>query len=159
MESLRVPKHRAPVEVVWVDGVSQLFDVFLADSAPGHEGPERLSDLLGDEISFVPAFDHSDGPIWLNLANVVAVRAIPELDPLSDVETLPTEHEVEVTITTGAVFRGLISYVRPDEQSRLTDFLNDGRMFLRLLDGASVVFVNKRHVLRIVAPGWKRGAT
>jgi len=149
MESLRVPKHRAPVDIVWMDGASQSFQVFLADSAAGHRGPERLSDLLGGDSGFVPAFDQSNG----------AVRATPQLDPLTDVDTLPTEHDVEVTMSSGAVFRGLISYVRPDEQSRLTDFLNDGGPFIRLLDGASVVFVNKRHVLRVVAPEWKRGAT
>ena len=159
MESLRVPKHRAPVDIVWMDGASQSFQVFLADSAAGHRGPERLSDLLGGDSGFVPAFDQSNGPIWLNLNNIAAVRATPQLDPLTDVDTLPTEHDVEVTMSSGAVFRGLISYVRPDEQSRLTDFLNDGGPFIRLLDGASVVFVNKRHVLRVVAPEWKRGAT
>ena len=51
------------------------------------------------------------------------------------------------SITTA--LRGLVSYLRPPDRSRLVEFLNEPEPFFRLLEGASLVLVNKRHVVRV----------
>ena len=63
--------------------------------------------------------------------------------------SIPTEHEVEALLQDGTVLRGLVSYLRPAERSRLVDFLNEPPPFFRLLEGAGLVLVNKRHVLGV----------
>lgn len=154
MEELRVPKRTATVEVALFGGDERRLEVFLAESSPHHAGPERISDLFRNEEAFVPAFDPRTGRVsWLNTANVVSVRTQAKLDDDETGDALPTEYEVEVVLSTGVRLRALIGYVRPDEQARLTDYLNDGRPFFRLLDGDSLVFVNKRHVVCVTAEG------
>jgi hypothetical protein len=153
VESLRVEKRRAAVDVFLVDGTRRMFEFFLAASSGLHSGAERLSDLLSKRATFIPARDGSTGGItWLNTTNIVTVRATPDFDPQPDFPTLPTEHELEIHLAMGATVRGLVSYVRPEEYSRITDILNhDDQPFLRLLDDEKVVFVNKQHVVRVLS--------
>lgn len=154
MDSLRVPKRNASIEVVLFDGLQRNLEVFLADSSALHSGGERVADLLQVEGAFVPALDPSTGRVsWLNTANVVLVRTNAKNENDVESDALPTEHEVEVILSTGTRLRALVSYLRPDDQARLTDFLNDSKPFLRLLDGNSVIFVNKRHVVCVMADG------
>lgn len=157
---LRVPKRRTSVEFVALDGAMQRVDVFLAESASTHVGPERLSDLLRRAESFVPAAEVGSGlPVFLNLANVLLVRAPYEADAGEQEEhNLPTEHEVDVILSSGSSVRGLVSYLEPPERSRLSDHLNDPRPFLRLIDGTQLLFVNKRHIARVVPVGSGLGA-
>jgi hypothetical protein len=87
---------------------------------------------------------------FLNRSAISALRLDPALDEDVDEDvTIPTEHEVEVLLREGTALKGLVSYLRPSERSRLVDFLNEGPPFFRLLDGASLVLVNKRHVVRV----------
>jgi hypothetical protein len=154
MDSLRVPKRNASIEAVLFDGMQRNLEVFLADSSALHSGGERVADLLMVEGAFIPALDPATGRVsWLNTANVVLFRTSAKLESESDGDAIPTEHEVEVVLSTGVKLRALVSYVRPDDQARLTDFLNDAKPFLRLLDGEKVVFVNKRHVVCVMADG------
>ncbi len=153
MESLRILKRPVSIDATLLDGTRHRFEVFLGESSADHAGFERLSELLVRRETFIPAVDESNaGLTWLNTANVVLVRAPAAVDPTPDVETLPTEHEIELRLATGAKLKGIVSYVRPDAYSRITDFLNqDASPFLRLVDGETVVFVNKRHVISVSA--------
>lgn len=150
-----VPKRAVPVEVVDGDGTERKLLVFVAPSASGHDGPERVSDLLQGGLDFIPAVEQgSQAPVWLGRASLFLLRLDDALERGGAEEhTLPTEHELDVILSNGSVERGLVSYVLPAGRARLTDYLNDGLPFLRLLQAGAVVLVNKRHVVRVAPSG------
>jgi hypothetical protein len=147
MNELRVPKHRVAVEVLLPGGPPRRMALFLAEAAPDHAGPEVPLDLLNGHHEFVPAFDEAAAAMtFLRLAGVPAVRLARAFDADEDDLTLPTEHDVEVTLLDGRALGGLVSYVRPADRSRLVDLLNEPSRFFRLLQDDLVAYVNKRHV-------------
>jgi hypothetical protein len=151
MDDLRVPKRRVPAEVLLAGGGARRISLFLAEAAPGHVGPERPADLLNGANEFLPARDEEAGTMtFLNRAHLAVVRVdrTPGGDGADDL-TLPTEHEVEVLLQSGTTLRGLVSYLRPPEHSRLVDFLNDAAPFFRLIEERAIALVNKRHVSRV----------
>jgi hypothetical protein len=148
VDRLRIPKHRADVEVTDSDGQSRRFSVFLAERT-SHGGPERVCDLLNGPREFLPAIDcETDAMTFLARSCIVVARVA---GPLWDVDelNLPLEHEVEVVLSNGQALAGLVSYVLPSENSRVVDYLNDPAPFLALVEGERVALVNKRHVLRV----------
>lgn len=151
MDDLRVPKRRVAVEVVLPSGEARRVELFLAGAACHHAGPERPSDLLNGAADFVPALDQESGAMsFVNRSAVSLVRVAPALE--EDEEgalTLPTEHEVEVQLASGARLRGLVSFLRPPDHSRLVDFLNEPPPFFRLVEERAIALVNKRHVSRV----------
>jgi hypothetical protein len=152
METFRIPKQRATVDVVHVDGSTARVSVFLAQSAEAHDGAERLSELLEEPGDFLPAVDFSSETVqWLNRTGLALVRAAPSLDIQPDGHTIPHEEEVSVFLSNGLVVHGLVTYELPPHLSRLTDFLNDSRAFLRLIEGSQLAFINKRHITRVAA--------
>lgn len=155
MDELRVPKRRVAAEVLLPGGAGRRILLFLAEAAPAHAGPERPSDVLNGGDGFVPAFDEDAKVItFLNLGGLVVVRVARELEQgAGDGLTLPTEHEVEVLLESGGTLRGLVSYLRPPERSRLVDFLNEPAPFFPLIEGRAVALVNKRHVARVAPLG------
>jgi len=150
VDDLRVPKRRVPVEVVLPGGTARRVSVFLAEAAQGHEGPERLSDLLNGTSSFLPVVDGSGGVAFLHRVSIAIARVAPEVEPdAGGGFTIPTEHEVEVTLTDGARLSGLVSYVLPQESARLVDFLNGCEPFFRLLEREAVALVGRAHVAQV----------
>lgn len=151
MADLRVPKRRAAAEVLLPGGTSRRVVLFLAEAASHRAGPERPSDLLGGGDDFIPALDEGSGQMtFLNRAGLAAVRVDAALEAEPDeAPTIPTEHDVEVLLGDGTVLRGLVSYLRPPDHSRLVDFLNDPAPFFRLVEERAVALVNKRHVARV----------
>ncbi len=150
MDDLRVPKRRVPVEVVLPGGGSRRVTVFLAEAAAGHQGPERLSDLLNGGQEFIPAFDEEAQVMtFLHRRSVALARVAPEVEAdLDDEVTIPVEHDVVVTLAGGEELRGVVSYVRPPP-SRLLDFLNEPQPFFRLLAPGAAVLVSRQHVARV----------
>jgi hypothetical protein len=152
MEDLRVPKRRVSAEAILAGGAVRRITLFVADAASSHAGPERPGDLLNGGADFVPALDEDAGVMtFLNRTLVAAVR-LAAREPAEDGAdlTLPTEHAVEVVLDSGATLRGLVSYLRPPERSRLVDFLNEPEPFFHLLEDRAEVLVNKQHVARVV---------
>jgi hypothetical protein len=151
MDELRVPKRRIPVEVLLPGGGTAPMVLFLAEVAAGHAGGERPSDLLNGHDEFVPAFDEvGQAMSFLSRSAISALRLDAALDEaLEDDVSLPTEHDVEVRLSDGTVLRGLVTYLRPPDRSRLGDFLNEPPPFFRLREASSLVLVNKRHVVRV----------
>lgn len=152
MEDLRVPKRRVAAEVLLPGGAARRISLFLAEAASTHVGPERPSDLLNGGDDFVPALDEETGAMtFLNRAGLAAVRVARELEgDEADGLSLPTEHVVEILLESGAALRGLVSYLRPPDRSRLVDFLNEPEPFIRLIEERAIALVNKRHAARVV---------
>jgi hypothetical protein len=149
LESLSVPKRRVAAQLILPGGSSRNVAVFLAEAAPGYSGGERLSDLLNASgPQFIPALDAETNVMtFVHCENLALARVAAEHEPnIIDQFTIPTEHEVEVTLVDGQKLRGLITYVLPDAHSRLTDYLNNAPAFFPVLEGERVALVNKRHV-------------
>jgi hypothetical protein len=148
VDRLRIPKHRAEVEITGQDGQKRRFSVFLAENR-SRGGPERVCDLLNGAREFLPAIDCETEAMTFLVRSSIAVARVS--GPLWDVDevNLPIEHEVEVVLANGQVLSGLISYVLPHENSRVVDYLNDPAPFLALVEGERVALVNKRQVLRV----------
>lgn len=151
MNAFRVPKRRATLELVLLDGSVIPADVFLSERASLHHGPERVSDLLVADTLFLPALVHgSDSLTCFNTASISYVKTDAAAEPADDhAHTIPTEHEVDVHLNSGQLLRGLITYVLPVDHSRLSDYLNERHPFIRLLVDGQVLLVNKRHVCRV----------
>jgi hypothetical protein len=149
-DELKVPKRRAPVELVlpYGNGSRQVM-VFLAEFAGSHAGHERLSDLLNGPNEFLPAVDlTTDTMSFVGRAGIAAARCGKEWESnygLGEVE----EHEVQITLADGTALRGIVQFELPPDRSRLLDYLNDAQPFVRLDEGEKVALVNKRHIARV----------
>jgi hypothetical protein len=154
VQDLRVPKRRVAVEVVLPGGAVRRVAVFLAEAAPSHGGPERLSDVLNGSEEFIPAFDEeAQRMTFLARRAIALVRVAHEVEADEEDDlTIPTEHEVEITLADGGLLRGLVSYLRPGN-ARLVDFLNERAPFFRLLERDAATLVSRRHVARVALIG------
>ncbi len=150
MEDLRIPKRAVPVEVVLPGGEVRKVSIFLAEGAASHPGPERPSDLLNGSAPFIPAREDATGAMtFLHRASIAVARVAAGEEPADDSFTIPTEHEVEVTLTDGERLSGLVAYVAPEAHERLVDFLNRPEPFFRLLEPGGVALVGRAHVARV----------
>jgi len=152
MSDLAVPKRRVAVAVTLAGGLRRQVAVFLAEAVPGHAGSERLSDLLNGSSDFIPALETDSRVMtFLNRAAVMIAEAGADAERTgADELTIPTEHEVEVTLDNGRALRGHVTYVLPPDRGRLADFLNDGTLFLPLHADEGVLLVAKRHIARVM---------
>jgi hypothetical protein len=151
MTDLRIPKLKTQVDLVLEGGQRRAHHLFCSEFAPVHAGRERVSDLLNGEVDFLPAQDGETGTFFLlNRRHLVVAHLAAELERTPHEEhTIPTEFEVELSLTHGGPLTGLLVFVRPTESSRLVDFFNDPELFFRLHQGDTVALINKRHVVRL----------
>jgi hypothetical protein len=75
MEDLRIPKRQVPVEVVLPGGQSRRVSLFLAENAAGHEGPQRVSDLLNGHEPFYSLLER-EGVALVSRAHVARVAIV-----------------------------------------------------------------------------------
>lgn len=152
MDELRVPKRRVPIEIGLSGDQRRHVVVFLAEFASHHSGTERVSDLLNGDAEFFPAQDLDKKVMtFFNRTQILSVRVEASEEPSSaDSHTIPTEYEVELTLSDGTRVRGLVSYVLPPDRARVVDFLNEAPRFFRLLEAGKVALVNKHHVAQVV---------
>lgn len=122
--------------------------VFLAEPVPEYSGGERLSDLLNGNTLFIPALDEKTEAMTFVHTTSIALAWVDAAHEVRDEDqlTILTEHDVEVRMVDGQRLQGLITYVQPEDRSRLNDYLNDAPPFIRLIQGDRVALVNKRHV-------------
>jgi len=148
-DELRVPKRRVQVEVFLPGGAAREVTIFLAEYAPRHSGPERLSDLLNADDEFIPAVDVVTGTMtFLGRRSIAAARVARESE-LGEDPVQGEHHEVEITLTDGTALRGTLNVVLPTDRSRLLDYLNDAQPFVRLTEANKVALINKRHIARV----------
>src|SRR5689334_23065186 len=131
MSEFRIEKRRALAELTLTSGPTVRGSFFLAGSAAGHAGPERVADLLNGESGFFPfelaepAPADGSGPTFLcNRAHVVLVRLLEQttearLDPGYDVAT---ERRVRMLMSNGATLSGTVRVYRPMGRDRLSDY-------------------------------------
>jgi len=143
MPELKVPKSAVSVTLGLPTGSAEV-EVYLADYARDHLGPERLSDVLAAG-RFFPARREGrlelvsrDGLAW---ARVEDEEGSPELGAC--------EAAVEVTLLDGSTLRGLLRFVAPAGRGRPVDYLNQTEGFFPLYEGGAVTFVNSARVASV----------
>jgi hypothetical protein len=154
MSQLKLPKTRLAI-VLGLPGRSLCAEVFLADYAQGHAGPERVSDLLGGRDEFFPA-QEIDGPVRLVSRSALLWARIPAQAWDGHPVAGTVDEPVQVWLDDGSHLEGRVKGDAPQERSRLVDWLNDAPEFLALYEEGSVVLVNRRRVVavtRVPQPG------
>jgi hypothetical protein len=146
-EELRVPKRNVQVELLIPGGGARHVTVFLAEFAPTHSGPERLSDLLNAGDDFLPALDAATGvTTFIGRHTIAAARVAPEWEPADQPEG--ERHELEIVLTDGTAMRGSVSFAPTPGRTRVLDYLNEAQPFLRLAEPERVALIHKRHIAR-----------
>ena len=148
-DELKVPKRRVQVELLVPGSPARQVTVFLAEFAPTHTGPERLSDLLNAHDEFVPALDHASGNMTFFGRHAIAAARVGREWELGEESAPGQAHEVEIQLGDNTVLRGTVTFVLPHERTRLLDYLNDPQPFVRLAEKEHVALINKRHIVRV----------
>lgn len=146
-----MPKRAVQVELIRPGGARLDAEVYLAEFASGHLGGERLSEMLNGG-RFLPVRDRAQGKVLIITSRNIAVARVAlevEADDDAAAHTIPTEHEVRVTLVDGQCLKGLLTYVLPPERARLIDFLNGCPQFIPLLEADHLALVNREHIAQI----------
>jgi hypothetical protein len=151
-----VPKRQVTARVILPGQPPARFGLFLGEGTGTHAGPERPSDILNGSRGFLPAIDVHGTVILLNseAVMVVSVAAGNEFEagaPRAEdlVPDRTTKARVEVTLQDGTFLRGTFSYLMPEAQSRLQDFLNTGERFVALREDGVAHLINKGFIARV----------
>jgi hypothetical protein len=148
---LKVPKHRAAVEVAVPGRVLQV-ELFLSDYAREHLGPERVSDILNGENDFLPAVAEDERVVLLGRETFLWVRIpLNEHTEEEDEAGQRTDIGVRVLLEDGSGLTGNIRFVPPPGRGRLQDYLNSSGRFLSVVSGDKVFYVNRLRIANVVA--------
>jgi len=152
----RVPKRELPAEVtLWGQPPSRV-SLFLSARAGRDSGFERPSELLNGPGAFLPV-TRTEGEFSLFRRDAVLFVTVPAAEELGGERPLPEEFPseevhstlVELTLEGGPSIRGWIRYLRPDNRSRLVDFLNEPERFLIVRTEELVHLVNKNRIVAV----------
>jgi hypothetical protein len=149
MADLVLPKSRVPVEIALPRGRISA-EVFIADYARNHAGPERVADVLNGEESFFAAAQ--DKQVRFIARDAVLWAKVPlwaHEDPQEAGE--PVRLAVEIELSDGARLAGEVRFLAPGGRTRLKDYLNDVRGFFPLFQPEAVFLVNRAHAASVTA--------
>jgi hypothetical protein len=150
MGELTIPKSPVDVEVLLAGGQSRRVTLFLADSTLNRPGRERLIDLLTSREQFIPARDlETETMTFLNTGEMKAVWVDRSAEDPEPPVGKPTEHTIQVDFVDGGNLKGVVSYVLPEDHSRLFDFLRAPSTYFKLFTGDRVALINKHLVARV----------
>ncbi len=128
---------------------------FLAGSAAGHAGPERVGDLLNGEQGFFP-FELAGGgnprTVLYNRAHVTAIALPPnaieaQLDPGY---ALAIKRRVSILLSTGMRVAGTVSVYRPIGRDRLSDYTHVEEVFRYLETSDHTLIINSAHIVELM---------
>ena len=159
-EQYRVPKREVIAEVVLFGQPPASMTIFLSDRAETHSGFERPSDLLNRAGAFIPAAEKKGGLVLLrrDAVTTLSVLASDELgggEPRAEdlAAEQATRLQVEIVLEDGSKACGTLTYLMPEGERRLLDFLNLPEGFITLRDGDRIRLVNKNRIARITTAG------
>jgi hypothetical protein len=157
MSELRVEKRRARAELTLSSGPTVQGCFFLAGSAAGHSGPERVADLLNGDTGFFP-FELAGGSgrggpetSLYNRSHVIVVRLLDQtteaqLDPGYDIAS---ERRVRILMSSGTTVSGIVRIYRPAGRDRLSDYAQTPDAFRYVESGSETFIVNIEHVVEL----------
>ena len=145
VSDLRIPKIRISLTLVLTTGTLEA-EVFLADYAATHAGPERILDVLGGADRFFPVMIEDQVLLVCRDAlRWVRVGADHFDDPLQGL----SEERVAVQLRDGAWLQGTARFDAPKGRARLLDYLNAPGHFLPLFEAGEVVLVSRAEIAKV----------
>jgi hypothetical protein len=152
-EVYRIPRIEIAAQIALGDNQVRVVRLFLGTHAEGHPGPERPSDLLNRPDPFMPAVERGQ-VVFFNLDAVQLISVAAELE-FAAADTMwldaalrqQTHRRVKVGLRDGIVVGGELTYLMPEGNRRVQDFLNGTPRFFVLRDGDTARFANRRHVV------------
>lgn len=148
---LKIPKYRVPVEVA-LAGRIVAAQVFLADHARDHLGPERVSDRLNGDEEFIPMMNQEQQVIVVARRSVLWVRIAASAS--AGENPLPgeaTPYRVQLTLDDGTGLSGALRFAAPPDRARLQDCLNDAAPFVPLYTDGALVLVNRARIASVTS--------
>jgi hypothetical protein len=118
--------------------------VWLYDSH--HFGPQRVGELLNENLAFLP-IKTDKGVVLVNRTHIVSA-ALPADREHDELVKLGKRYEVRVTTTNGAV-RGAVFVNLPAVTNRVADYFNQPIRFLPLFQARTVIYLNRDFILLV----------
>ena len=126
------------------------YSIYLAPYSERREGPETLADYLNGRRRFFPMIG-AGVPKMINRDQILWVK-FEKLPHIIDMEITIVERLTIMELTDGSRIEGVVPIDRPQEQSRLSDVINDPReSFMRIDDDEETYYVNKSFI-RLLVP-------
>jgi len=159
-DQFRVPKREIQAEIVLFGQKPATLRIFLNEHAEGHTGFERPSDLFNGRGAFIPASEKKGGLVLLRRQAVTSVTVAadeefsggePRVEDLAPDQA--TTMTVEILLEDASRAHGTITFLMPEGQRRLQDFLNLPDDFLVVRDGEHARLINKHRIARITIAG------
>lgn len=150
-EEYQIPKREVVAEATLAGESPREIRLYLGESAERHAGPERPADLINGPGAFIPATD-AEGRFLLMQREAISVLTVSWEDHLGgqDLEGLDSELattlRVHLRLIDGRELNGTVTFVRPEGQRRLQDYLNGAELFFAVREEDSVHLVNRRQI-------------
>jgi hypothetical protein len=150
---LRFEKRRAEVIVSLANGDVAQGCIFTAGGVTGHDGPERVGDLLNaDPRGFLPLEVH-DGTgtrtVLINCAHVVTVAIADREAALDAGYDVATRRFVSMKLSAAQRVTGSIRVYRPEGHARLSDWTRQPEVFRYLETADRTLLVNTNHIIEV----------
>jgi hypothetical protein len=156
MARLAVGKNRKQVKMLMINRERLSGWVFVSDRTAVGAGPQKLIDLLTGPDRFL-AFENPQGRfLMINRDHIVWMACRPDVDD-DDYDPVHTRR-VDLRLGPGGIYHGRGVMRTPAARARFSDWLNDARPFLRLVDDRFDVYVNRRLVLQATTPPARKRA-
>jgi hypothetical protein len=153
MFDLRVEKERSHVSLTLSNGASVQGSAFVAVGCAGHQGPERIKDLLNAEDGFFPFEVEEDGERHVALYHREHVMLVslpthdePRQDPGYDVAVT---RRVSVLLADGRRLNGRVRVYLPHGRDRLSDYARGSEAFRYLESANGTYIINARYIVEL----------
>src|SRR5688572_19255824 len=150
---LRFEKRRAEVIVSLANGEVVQGCIFTAAGVTGHEGPERVGDLLNSDPSGFLPLEVQDGPgtrtVLINRAHVVTVAIADREAALDAGYDVATRRFVSMKLSAAQRVTGSIRVYRPEGHARLSDWTRQPEVFRYLETADRTLLVNTNHIIEV----------
>lgn len=148
-EFLRVRNQNVSVELALAGVAPRRVEIFLPEQPTREDRRQQILHFLEKGPAFLPARE-SDSGQW-EIVNRNAILWI-RLGPLEDdtEELFDFRQRVRVDLLSGEPLEGELLYSAQEQESRVTDHMNDAGRFFRLWRGDDVYLVNKSYVSRVL---------
>jgi len=146
----QVPMVEVAIDVALAGCETAEYSVFLAPYSEKRDGPETLADYLNGRRRFFPMVA-GGVPKLINRDQVVWVK-FEKLPHIVDLEITIIERLTIMELTDGSRIEGIVPVDRPQEQSRLSDIVNDAREAFMRIDGDDETYYVNKDFIRLLIP-------
>lgn len=126
------------------------YSIFLAPYSDKRDGPETLADYLNGRRRFFP-MAAGGVPKMINRDQIVWVK-FEKLPHIIDMDITVVERLTIMELTDGSRIEGIVPIDRPQEQSRLSDVVNDTREAFIRIDGDDDTYYVNKDFIRLLIP-------